>query len=322
MRLQSVRGHSGGFCALTLLVVGCAYQGVPGSSAAYQASVAAAPAKASRADLLYVTDADDNDAYMVSLPSGKLVGKLTGFDQPTGDCVDSSGNVFIVDSQNSEIREYKHGAKRAFNVLDDHPYIPIGCSLDPMTGNLAVANCCGHTAMGSVAVYAHARGNPKFYVDSSVEIYWYCSYDSRGDLFVDGIGRNSYQFALLEIPAGRHGFTSISLKPAIEGDVSLPLLWDGDDLAIASPSSGTLEQFQIRGHRGTRIHVTRLDGVSAVYGAFWIARSGKTRTLYAPIVANSIASIGVYHYPSGGKPIADLYAVVSPFAAAVSVRTQ
>ena len=38
-------------------------------------------------------------------------GKLTGFNQPLGDCVDGKGDVFIVISQSAQVREYKHGAK-------------------------------------------------------------------------------------------------------------------------------------------------------------------------------------------------------------------
>jgi hypothetical protein len=319
MRFFSWCAYGAAFAALSLICAGCGYSGAPDANASGTHAGAEAPAPdVSHDELLYVTDAHDDYVYMISLPSGKLVGKLTGFNQPAGDCVDAAGDVFIVDSHHSEIREYKHGAKSAFNVLNDHPYVPVGCSVDRMTGNLAVANCCGETQMGSVALYTDARGKAKYYEDSSVEIYSYCAYDARGDLFVDGISRTKAQFILLEIPSRRDGFTTITLKPRIPGDVSPPLFWDGSDLAIASPHSGAIDRFEVTGNTASRVHVTKLGSANGIYGSFWITADGATRTLYAPIVENSVASVGVYRYPQGGKPIADFYDVVSPFGATVS----
>src|SRR5580700_6303473 len=37
--------------------------------------------------LLYVSDPKAGDVYMIAVPSGRLVGKLTGFSSPNGDCV-------------------------------------------------------------------------------------------------------------------------------------------------------------------------------------------------------------------------------------------
>jgi hypothetical protein len=308
----------------SVVLVGCgspfALRQAQGDNAAFAAGSWVLP-EAKGEDLLYVTDAQDNYAYMIALPSGKLVGKLTGFDQPTGDCADSQGNVFIVDSQNSEIREYKHGSKSAFNVLNDRPWIPIGCSVDPITGNLGVANCCGEHPAGNLAIYRKAMGAPKYYQYPGMETYWYCAYDGHGNLFVDGTAYGSYNFRLLEILRGRRQLTSMTLSPGITGDVSLPLLWDGSFLAIASPDSGAIYRFAISGNRGVRVHTTKLDDSSGVYGPFWILSSGKQRTLYAPIVNNSIPSVGVYGYPTGGKPKQDLYDVVAPFGATVSVAT-
>lgn len=268
-------------------------------------------------DLLYVTDPQDNYVYIIALPSGKLVGKITGFNQPTGDCTDAKGDVFILDSQNNEIREYKHGAKSAFNVLNDHPWIPIGCSVDPTTGDLAVSNCCGEHVEGSLAIYAKAKGTARYRQYAGMEIYWYCAYDGHGNLFVDGITYGSYNFKLLEIPVGRHQLTSVTLSPGISGDVSLPMFWDGTSLAIASADS--IYQYAIDGSQGNLIHTTKLGGGAEVSGPFWVLPNGKKRTLYAPIIEDSIGSVGVYHYPSGGKPIQDLYDVVDPFGATVSL---
>jgi hypothetical protein len=55
--------------------------------------------EAKRNELLYVSDYSSpyrsNDVLVYSYPQGKLVGKLTGFTEPAGECVDSAGNVSL-----------------------------------------------------------------------------------------------------------------------------------------------------------------------------------------------------------------------------------
>ncbi len=106
-----------------------------------------APDAVSRARLLYVTDPTDGDAYALSLPTGKLVGKLTGFNQPLGDCVDEKGDVFIAISQSAQVREYKHGAKEAFNVLNDS--LRPGAPLTHAEPDTSMAAATGRFRMGS-----------------------------------------------------------------------------------------------------------------------------------------------------------------------------
>ena len=272
--------------------------------------------------LLYVSDEPDGDVYMVVLPSGRLVGRLTGFDYASGDCIDQYGNVFVGNLAGAQVRAYAHGAKSAFRVLSDPNREPNACSVDPTTGNLAVANLRSGQSEGSVAVYQGAKGAARYYEYSGVLNFWYCAYDSDGNLFVDAIiygsKGGSDNPVVLELPKGRSNLEPISLSPALTGNVSPPLLWDGKYLAIASPSSGAIYQYKISGRSGTRIGVVKLDDVSEVSGSFWITSNGGAQTLYAPIVEDSIQGVGVYHYPAGGKRLRYLYDAPLPFAAAVS----
>ncbi|MGC1759763.1 MAG: hypothetical protein WA742_10440, partial [Candidatus Cybelea sp.] len=58
--------------------------------------------------LLYVTDGNDNDAYVYSYPKRKLVGTLTYLNDPNGMCVDAKGDVFITENYGQQIVEYAH----------------------------------------------------------------------------------------------------------------------------------------------------------------------------------------------------------------------
>lgn len=275
-----------------------------------------APDAVSRAHLLYVTDATDGIVYALSLPSGNLVGKLTGFDQPLGDCVDKSGDVFIADTQGANVREFRHGARQPFRVLNDKGYYPLGCSVDPTTGNLAVTNIGGKgngPPPGNVAIYKNAKGAPTYYSDPNIFQYGYCSYDGQGNLYIDGITPPSDTPQVAELPAGSTGFESITLNQSLGGNNVSALLWDGSYLAISSQDSAVIYQFQISGSTGTKVSSTKLKGATGV-GAFWV----EDAKLYAPIYQGSLGSTGVYPYPAGGRPSKKYYAVVNPWAATIS----
>ena len=116
-----------------------ACNGLPGQVVTRPAMAPPASQKIATA-LLYVSDAETSSVYVFELPNGNLVQTLTGFDRPSGECVDKTGNVFIVDSNQSVVREYAHGGKTPIKLLNDAGYAPTDCSIDPVTGNLAVTN--------------------------------------------------------------------------------------------------------------------------------------------------------------------------------------
>lgn len=315
--------RAGSVAGIAWLLAACAGLATPPASAPQQDRGSWISSDASKGPLLYATDAADNIVYIVSLPSGRLVGKLTGFDQPVGDCVDVKGDVFIADSQHHQIVAYRHAAREAYEVLSDQGYYPIGCAIDPVTGNLAVANCCAESGSsgGNVAIYAKAKGSAKYRTDASIVQYGFCSYDGHGNLFVDGITRGSYQPQVAELPYGQHAFTNITLDQSLGGQNISGLFWDGEYLAVGSQDSGDIYRFVISGSSGTKVATIVLkDGTWP--GGFWIQTVDNIRNLYTPFWENSSAGVGVYPYPKGGRPAKTLYAALEPFAVTVSEPAQ
>jgi hypothetical protein len=315
-----------GLCALvivaTLLLAACngstAGRSLLPSDA--QSSLAVS-AKVAKGPLLYATDAGNNIVYIISLPGGKLVGKLTGFDQPQGDCADAKGDVFVTDTQAKEIVAYHHAAKEAYEVLNDPDFLPVGCAVNPVTGDLAVANCCSASTatQPTVAIYKHAKGSASGYIVTDFDQLGFCTYDGHGNLFVDGI--NSYESAVAELVAGKHKFQNITLNQSLGGQNISGIFWDGDYLAVGSQSAGAIYRFVIGGTKGTKVGTTRLNG-GQWPGGFWIQTVDSVRSVYTPFWSSSSAGVGVYRYPKGGSPTKRLYAALHPFAVTVSLPAQ
>ncbi len=195
MNIWSAR-RGGIVLAVSFVVSGCSatpsgtIPGIAGAALQRHGAAWMAPGLASVA-LVYVTNQDG----LVNVYNGtthKLVGILTDFNDPMGECVDKSGDVYITDYQAEAIYEYAHGGAKPINTIDES-YQPYGCAVDSKTGNLAVANY-GQTygsktssprpdyvGDGNIAIYAHAKGNPTYY-GTRTQHFTACGYDKYGDL--------------------------------------------------------------------------------------------------------------------------------------------
>ncbi len=274
-----------------------------GAAAATHSSWIAPEAK--KKLLLYVSSVLSNDVYVYSYADQKLVGTLTGFEEPYGLCADKTGNVWIVDDGHQQIVEYKHGGASPIATLSDPGEYPEGCSVDPTTGNLAVTNFYSTSGNGSLSIYAHASGEPTTYSDPSIANFRFCGYDNRGNLFADG-ANNSSEFAFAELPKGGSGLTNITLQQNIEWPGGVQ--WDGKYVAVGDTDAGII--YRTNGAGGKVKGSTSLGGSNYV-NQFWIA--GKT--VVAPSQDGS--DVGLYTYPAGGAPSKTI-SVEEPFGAALS----
>lgn len=145
--------------------------------------------------LLYAGD-DAGHVFVFSYPRGALQNTLDVAANAT--CSDRTGDVFVTElvGSASQILEYAHGGSEPINTLSDPGYA-MGCAVDPVSGNLAVANFASGSTIGSVLVYLNATGSPMTYSNSAFYTYSFCGYDSKGNLYVDGSGGGpSYRFQL------------------------------------------------------------------------------------------------------------------------------
>jgi hypothetical protein len=182
--------------------------------------------------LLYVSDWSSNDIYVYDFNKGNLVGQLSGLNDPYGQCVDKKGNIWVVAFGGSSVSEFAHGGTQTVKTLTTD-YQPMGCSVDPTTGNLAVA------ASESVDVFVHASGKAHAYQTFVCHPFWAPGYDNEGNLYVEALLYGSakplsgYSDPLAcELPHGGKSLRGVHLSGF---GVYYPasVMWDGKHLTLS-----------------------------------------------------------------------------------------
>ncbi|MGC2360969.1 MAG: hypothetical protein WA304_05935 [Candidatus Cybelea sp.] len=255
------------------------------------------PGTLSGSALLYVAGRKGG-LYVFTYPQGQLVGEVgIPYATNSGDlCSDANGDIFVPDVD--EVVEFAHGGTQPIATLEDGDgsYEPLGCSVDPTTGNLAVTNFQDYPGHGNVAVYANAQGDPTYYSDLEMPDPSFCGYDNQGNLFIDG-GH------LAELPNGSGNFANIKLNKRIPlgGQVQ----WDGTYITVASNNANTIYRLQISGSTGKITGSTHLKGPGRKANSqSWI----KGSTIISPIgPGNADDRVGFWGYPGGGKAFTILH---------------
>jgi DNA-binding beta-propeller fold protein YncE len=266
-------------------------------------------------DLLYLSDAGNGSVYVYSYPDAQLQGTLTGLSFPAGECVDKAGNIWIVEEGPDDIVEYAHGGTTPIATLTDADNAPEGCSVDPTTGNLAVANSQTLSAgPGSVAVYANARGIPTLYPDSQMKFVLFVAYDDKGNLYADGVD-SSLAYQLAELRRGAAELTPIAFSQSIvEGG---NIQWDGKYLAVGDGGAGgsgtpIIYHVKITHSEGKVAGATPLTGTRGLF-QFFI----QGNTFIGPNLGDE--NVLFWKYPAGGTPTKAIGGFSDPFGSAVSI---
>jgi hypothetical protein len=208
--------------------------------------------------LLYVSDADNGYVYIYSwfvpgFTRGTFMGQLAGpLSEPVGLCVDKKANVYVADAFGQGVWEFAHNDVIPINFLPDPGNVPISCSVDKITGNVAVANA-ETTGAGSGSVYVYPGGSPDwvpYYNIGSPPLnqMLFDGYDNAGNLFADGCTAlpltacTAATVQVVELPKGADEFN----PPEVLQGVPLTQLqfpgqiqWDGQgnlDVGDSGPS--------------------------------------------------------------------------------------
>jgi hypothetical protein len=269
-------------------------------------------------NLLYIANTFASSVDVYSWRKFKAVGSITGLGEPYALCVDKAQDVYVPDFETENIYEYAHGGTSPIKTLSESYGAPIGCAVDPTTGNLAVSIFSGTPG---ILIYAGASGTPTLYTSSNITAYWPPGYDSSGNLFVEGEATSGD--ALDELPAGESTFTIISLPFSIgfPGNVA----WDGKYVAVGDQSSNTVYQITVSGSTATEQGSTSLGGASDVF-QFFVPKfgNGKINPQGTRIVAADYgeSEADKWLYPAGGTARKTITGLTNPEGAVVSKGRQ
>ena len=310
---------------LAFALAGCAGAGSPPQSVAAAGAGDASwmnPATSGE-NLLYISDQALNVVDVFTYPRGTTAGVLQQMHDPAGICSDKAGDVWIVNAPN-HVLKYAHGGKRPGSTIEDANALRFqACSVDPTTGDLAVTDAGRAGQDGSVVVYRGGKGMPHRLRSSALTEVFFCAYDDRGNLFVDGLdaGRT---FHLVELPNGSQMLRTIK----VDRSVGFPgaVAWDGKFLALGDRAyqgghSPAIYQLAVSGSHGTVVGTSRLGSSCDLLG-FTIPKLGSGRgnpqgtRVVAPDVCQN--TVRFYNYPVSGSPTKNLGDIQYPFGAAVS----
>jgi len=288
---------------------------------------------------LYFTDAGTNTLYIYKYTFGYVTAFYAaitaGLSEPQGVCEGKSkapgtvgkGIVWVTNTLSSQIYGFTRGPgglpntspTYVVNVLDPDPgYFPVGCSLDPVTGNLAVSDIedvlggVGNVAIFTPSQQAISDAPPSaVYFAGNLQRYYFTGYDGSGNLWVDGLDSTLTTFEYAELPGGVgpgnpttllnsacSAPLAISFPGQVEYDTETKWMTVGDQgVSGVSPSI----QYEFTGGQ-CQIRQTPEDVLSPPATTpntdvvqSWI--DVKTDRLFAPDAANGYVSL--YQYTDG-----------------------
>jgi hypothetical protein len=280
-------------------------------------------------DLLYVSNANGT-VNVYTYWQHNLVGVLTNFTQPMGECADGAGNVYITDYQGGKIDEYAHGSKRAIRIIKETGYTPDDCAV---SGDLAITNFDnGSYTPGTVAIYAHGSGKPKLYQASSSDEFIYCAYDARGDLLATSRYYYYYHFFFyynfFYLPKNGTSLLPMTIpgpSPSGTWDEIDDVGWDGKYWVIAS--GGVLYRFTI-GVKAKLVDKIQISGGTGNFGLTAFYRKSPTSIANQVVETGSSysrtnGSVSYWKYPTGGYSVGRITKDLDdPFGAAISLAPQ
>lgn len=276
----------------------------------------------SHIDLLYISDGN-GEVIVYRYWGRSLVGVLTNFQKPLGMCVDAKQNVFITDYSAQQIVAYAHGATQPFRTISDAPYSPYDCSIDPVTGNLAVANAgVSSSSPGNVAIFPNASGSPTYYTDQRISNFQSCVFDESGNLLVTN-GNLSRSSLFAWLPPGGSKLIDINVpgpEPSYDWRDVQGLQWDGKYFVIEDYDA----LYRVALLKGQAYYVgstgVEIEGPSL----YWIYKPYQKRQGTQVVGASNFFSSGeveYYLYPAGGSAIHSIsHGIDAPYGVAVSLK--
>jgi hypothetical protein len=278
--------------------------------------------------LIYVSDSSTYDVYVFLANRDKLVGTLTNQNNPAGLCADKRGDVYVTQLYGHQIVEYAHRGTKPLKTLSDPGYEPGACSVDPLTGNLAVANIVSDGfAQGNLLVYPNATGTPITYSPpGGTSGSWFSvnsvGYDDASNVYLAGSCDSAFCAGVL--PKGAATTENVTLNggsPKSPGTVQ----WNDYEEAMTfdDQSDGTLYNYKFSGTSGGEVGTVTLPGSAEVDGLWIFSHCSHARVCRNYVIAPQQNGADVFLYSYAGEQ-AGLFktftGLTQPFGSTLSGR--
>jgi hypothetical protein len=251
-----------------------------------------------RALYQYAPSFDDGSLAVFDYPkSDKQIGSIGDISEAQGECTNvlfGSGKktFWVTSSGGLTTDEFKVGGSSPINALSaPSGDTPVGCAIDPATGNLASTIINN----GAVVIYTKASGPGTVSQSPLIEAF-FAGYDTDSNLYVDGFN-NQDEFGFVELKQGSSTWETLSTSNSIEfpGQVQ----FDGKYITVNDQEAHDIFGYTCKGTSCTLKRTVSLSG-SSDCDQTWIGNG----VAFCPDAGNG--DIEVYKYPAGGSPIATL----------------
>jgi hypothetical protein len=266
---------------------------------------------------IIVSDASDNVVDIFNA-AGKQTAQLTGFSLPQGLALDTAGNLYVADTNNSRIQVYAAGFKGPPTTINDPGEAPASVTIDSK-GNLGVANILT-TGSGPGSVSFFNKGGTLLTTLSNPNFakVLFDAFDDKGNLYIDGTNASG-AFVAGEVVGGVSGKAITIL--ATGNSVGYPggiAISSTDKIALDDQQNVTIFTYNapVKGSLGMPIATTPLTGAGdPISFAFtrtnkdiWVADAAHGGSTSAPSEPNKflISSADKYRYSKGGASSKDI----------------
>jgi hypothetical protein len=229
--------------------------------------------------------------------SDKQIGSIGDISEIQGECTNvpfgaGKKTFWVTASGTDQIDEFKVGGSNPIKMLSTPSGdVPVGCGMDPATGNLAATII----NTGAVVIYTKASGSGTVSQSPLIEAF-FAGYDKGGNLYVDGFN-NQGTFGLVELKKGSSTWETLSTSNSVEfpGQVQ----FDGKYVTVNDQEAHDILGYTCKGISCTLERTVLLTG-SSDCDQTWIGNG----VAFCPDAGNG--DVEVYKYPAGGSPIATL----------------
>jgi hypothetical protein len=280
--------------------------------------------------LVFVSDAPDGvvDIYPQSGKTQKMVGQITGLKQPQGLTTDAQGNLYVANTNDSNVLVYAPPYTGSPAVtLNDSGEFPVDVAVSS-AGVVAVTNICSaphcRADTASVNIYAQGSTTPCATLsDDQLGIFNlvrvnFAGFDAAGNLYVDGNDPyNEASFGFIQ--GGCQATTIAHIAPSATFSFFFPgsiAVTKAGLVAIIDLEQEAIATFAapVGGTFGNPVAVTYVTG-SGDAAAFALLASGKD--LYTAD-SSGTGSSAEYAYTAGGAAKKSIAVGGQPIGVAVT----